>query len=338
MKRKTIFHLLTITLLSFLLTGCGSSQNNTPEASVSQSQISDNEIAEAEEETNSAENVSDNATGNSRNMPEPKSFRVGEIKEVKFSSYDLATEYSPETDTILLFQENNVDIAGEGAFVENDQVIIRQGGTYILEGNLSDGQLLINAGSDEKIHLIFNGVSLYSGHTAPIYIVNADKVIITLAEGTQNKISDYYLYDNETANACVYSECDLTINGSGSLEVISNFNNGIATKDDLKIAGGDITVTAANNGLKGKDSISIIGGTITVNSKDDGIKSDNEKSEDKGFIYIGGGTVHVSAGDDSLQAVTGILLENCRVYSRCYGKQINCDKWVSGEELMQEWM
>lgn len=336
MKKRTIFQIVTITLLSLAFTGCQSSGDNAlTEETVSQSQLSDNEILQSEEEENEEETISENTADS---MPESKFFQVGNIKEVKYSSYDLYTGFSAETDTILQFQDNNVDISGEGAFVENDQIIIQQGGTYILEGNLSDGQLVINAGSDEKVHLILNGVSLYSGHTAPIYIVNSDKVIITLPRGTQNMISDYYLYDNETANACIYSECDLTINGSGSLEVTSNFNNGIATKDDLKIAGGEITVTAANNGLKGKDSVSIIGGSITINSNDDGIKSDNEKSEDKGFIYIGGGSVHVNAGDDSFQAVTGILLENCSIYSRCYGKHVNSDGWISGDSIIKEWM
>ena len=72
-----------------------------------------------------------------------------------------------------------------------------------------------------------------------------------------------------------YSKDDLTISGNGTLTVNGNYNNGIVSKDDLKITGGNITVTAVNNGIKGKDSVRIKDGNIKVTAGGDGIKTDN---------------------------------------------------------------
>ena len=52
--------------------------------------------------------------------------------------------------------------------------------------------------------------------------------------------------------ACIFSHDDLTINGSGALTVTGNLNDGIHSKDDLIITGGNLSVTAVNDGLKGK--------------------------------------------------------------------------------------
>lgn len=77
-------------------------------------------------------------------------------------------------------------------------------------------------------------------------------------------------------SACVYSKDDLTINGTGTLNVIANYNNGIVSKDDLKVTGGNISVTAVHDGLRGKDSVTVKDGVITVNAGGDGIKSNND--------------------------------------------------------------
>lgn len=77
----------------------------------------------------------------------------------------------------------------------------------------------------------------------------------------------------------------MTIIGSGKLTVNANYNNGIASNDDLKIQSGNIIVNAKNNGIKGKDCINVTDGNITINSKGDGMKADNTTDDSKGYIY-----------------------------------------------------
>lgn len=331
MKNKVLTIVLSLTLAATALTGCQTSTDASPSASAP-SAVS----AAIPSGTSSENTVSSNKEY--ADMPDSVKYQAPDGREIKFSSYDLYTAYDSQTDTILEFQENEISVTGDGAVIDHNQIMVTRAGTYILRGNLADGQLLVNAGDNDKVRLILDGVTMYCSTSAPIYVQNADKVILTLAGHTTNEIRDYYLYEDDSVKACIYSRCDLSINGTGSLVVTSNYNNGIASRDDLKIADGNIIINAANNGIKGKDSVSITGGTITIECSGDGIKSDNEKKEDKGFIYLGGGTINISAGDDSLQAIRAVMLENCQVYSRCYGDKIKCDGFISGEELIKEWM
>ena len=193
--------------------------------------------------------------------------------------------------------------------VDENIVTITQGGTYSLSGTLDDGQVIVNAGDLDQVEILLNGVHLTSSTSAPIYVMNADKTTLTLVEGTESVITDAesYVYEDATVdepNAAIFSKDDLKINGTGSLIVNANYNNGIASKDDLDIKNGDITINAVNNGLKGKDSIEIDNGTFVINSGGDAIKSDNTTDTTKGWITINNGTFNINATGDGIQAET----------------------------------
>jgi hypothetical protein len=144
-------------------------------------------------------------------------------------------------------------------------------------------------------------------------VVSANKAILVLADGTENRLTDgdsYTLADEESdePNAAVFSESDLTINGDGALNVTANYNNGIASKDDLKIVSGEITVQAANDGLKGRDCIGVKDGTIALTTGGDGLQSNNDEDPEKGFILIEGGALTITAENDGIQAETALLI------------------------------
>ena len=190
-------------------------------------------------------------------------------------------------------------------------VNITESGEYVIEGTLKDGQIIVNVpDTDTKVvSLIFNGVNITCKDSAPVYVKSADKVVISLVKGTVNTLTDgtAYTYDDETEeepNACIFSKDDLVISGEGTLNVNGNFNNGIASKDDLTITGGIINVKAVNNGIKGKDSIAIKTAKVTVDAGADGLKSDNATEEGKGFILIEDGTYKITSGEDAIQAET----------------------------------
>ena len=215
-------------------------------------------------------------------------------------------------DTTIEFG-SSITVNGTGVTVDENIVTITQGGTYSLSGTLDDGQVIVNAGDLDQVELLLNGVHLTSSTSAPIYIMNADKTTLTLVEGTESVITDAesYVYEDATVdepNAAIFSKDDLKINGTGSLIVNANYNNGIASKDDLDIKNGDITINAVNNGLKGKDSIEIDNGTFVINSGGDTIKSDNTTDTTKGWITINNGTFNLTATGDGIQAETDLLI------------------------------
>ena len=203
--------------------------------------------------------------------------------------------------------------AGEGVVVNGSIATITAAGTYEVSGTLNDGQLVVETEDEENVTLLLAGANIHNESGSPIYVANAEKVIITLVESTENNLSDSANYANLTEdgepNAAVFSHDDLTINGTGVLNVSANYNNGIASKDDLKITGGTINVTAVDDGLKGKDSVSIKDGVITINAGGDGIQSTNVNEAEKGFIAIEGGIFNITATDDAINAATSLVIE-----------------------------
>ena len=126
---------------------------------------------------------------------------------------------------------------------------ISQGGTYVLSGSMT-GQLVIQAPEADTVRLVMDNAGISNPGGVAIYGLQADKVIITLPEGSSSFISDGtgYALDEEGADAAIYTKTDLTINGSGSLTVNGQTAHGIVSKDDLVIAGGTLTlpdITAA---------------------------------------------------------------------------------------------
>lgn len=222
-------------------------------------------------------------------------------------------------------------IEGQGAEVSNNKVTITKAGTYSVSGKVEDGQIIIDAGKEDKVYLILNGADINCSNSAPIYVKNAKKAIISLAEGTENNITDgeTYVFEDESSNdpnATIFSKDDMTIIGSGKLTVNANYNNGIASNDDLKIQSGNIIVNAKNNGIKGKDCINVTDGSITINSKGDGMKADNTTDDSKGYIYIEGGKININSEQDGIQAETELLVADGYITIKTGGGSENSTK------------
>ena len=170
------------------------------------------------------------------------------------------------------------------------------------------------------------GLTLTCQSSAPLYVLSADKVSLTLAPDTVNTFTDGKAYTaafEKQPNACICSRDDLVINGTGTLNVQGNFNNGIGTKNDLRIAGGVITVSAVKNALKGNDSVAIQNGAITLTAGKDAIKADNEDKPDKGYVYIAGGDIRITAGDDAIQATQDVTITGGALTVTATGKAVN---------------
>ncbi|MCB1239732.1 MAG: carbohydrate-binding domain-containing protein, partial [Tetrasphaera sp.] len=135
-------------------------------------------------------------------------------------------------------------------------VEITEPGTYILTGTLSNGQVIVNSSAEGKVRIVLSNASITNSSGAAIDVRAADEVVVVLAEGTSNSLTDGSGYDTsgeDAADAALFSMADLTIGGTGSLIVTGNTADGIASKDGLVILGGTITVKAADDGIRGKD-------------------------------------------------------------------------------------
>jgi hypothetical protein len=214
---------------------------------------------------------------------------------------------------------DSITVEGECATVNGSTVTITSAGTYRIQGTLNDGQIIVDTQDEETVYLLLDGVDITCATSAPIDVRNAEKTVITLADSTENDVTDGTSYvfedaESDEPNAAVFSKDDLTINGGGSLTVNANYNNGIASKDDLKITGGTITVNAVNDGIKGRDSIAVLDGIITVNAGGDGLQSNNDEEAERGYISIEGGTFDITAGLDGIQAQTDLVVSGGEIH------------------------
>lgn len=219
-----------------------------------------------------------------------------------------------EADTFIELGDSTT-VDGEGVTVENNKITITSAGTYSIKGTLADGQIIVNAGDEDKVYIILNGVNITCSNNAPIYVKNAKKTIISLADNTENYVKDgetYVLEDESTdePNAAIFSKSDLIFIGNGSLTVDAKYNNGITSKDDLKVQSGNITVNAIDDGLRGKDSVAIANGNITITSGKDGIVSSNDEDSEKGYVLVEGGKINITAGRDGIQGETNAFVKD----------------------------
>ncbi|MBE6851453.1 MAG: carbohydrate-binding domain-containing protein [Ruminococcus sp.] len=233
---------------------------------------------------------------------------VSDISSI-FTERDLRNSYD-EPIAVITCSGNSAAVTGSGASVNGSDITITDEGVYMISGTLNDGQILVN--SSGKVQLVLDGASLSCSDSAPIYVQQAKKCFLTLAEGSENFVSDgsTYVYAQEGDNepdAAIFSADSLTINGSGKLTVNGNYNEGITCKDDIVITSGSLHITSVCNGIKGKDYVAIAGGDITVEAGGDGIKSNNATDDGRGFVYVQDGTITVNAQEDGIQAETEFI-------------------------------
>lgn len=216
---------------------------------------------------------------------------------------------------VITLNGSSADITGSGASAEGPVITISAGGLYVVSGTLTDGQILVNAPAADTVRIVLNGAEITGGTNAGIYAAQADKVILTLADGTENSVTDAaeYTYadtEAEEPDAAIFSKADLVLNGGGSLTVNGNFKNGIGTKDDLTVVSGHYTVSAVNDALRGRDSVTVLDGTLALTAGADGIQSNNGEDAEKGWVRIENGEFTISSGNDGIQAETALAITN----------------------------
>lgn len=233
--------------------------------------------------------------------------------EEMFTERDKRTEYNESECIIIRLNGDSASASSDSVHISGSSVTITDEGSYLISGTLNDGMIIVNAEETDKLQLIFNGVDITSSTSSPLYILEADKVFVTLASGTTNKLSNggtFEAIDENNIDAAVFSKQDLTFNGSGSLEIDSPVGHGIVSKDDLVFTGGTYTVTASSHGIDANDSVRITDSEFDITANKDGIHSENSDDTTLGFIYISNGNFKISAEGDGISANSYMQIEN----------------------------
>lgn len=221
-----------------------------------------------------------------------------------FTSNDQNTAWTAAT--AITLSGDTATVSGSGAYANGGSVTIASAGYYDVTGTLTDGSLIVDAGKNAKVFLRLNGVTITCSDDAAIRVNQADKVFLTLAEGTENTVTSGETYSEaalaDKADGAIFAHDDLTINGSGALTVTAAYKHGIAANDSLRITGGKITVTAPADTIHVNDSLHITGAAITLSAGDDAIHSDTS-------VAILGGSITVNTCCEGIEAPE-ILIED----------------------------
>ena len=229
-----------------------------------------------------------------------------------FSDRDLEGTYDESATIAIALNGESAVCDSDAVIIENGQVIIEAEGVYLLSGTITDGQIVVNAGETDKVQLVLAGADITSSTSAAIYALEADKVFVTLAEGTENTLTnggEYIAIDDNNIDAVIFAKTDLTLNGSGSLTINAQAGHGVVSKDDLVITGGSYAITAASHGLSGKDAIAIADGTFAITSGKDGIHVENSDDLTLGTLYIADGSYTITSQGDAISAQGALQID-----------------------------
>jgi hypothetical protein len=236
---------------------------------------------------------------------------IGEL--VSYDEEDAYTDWKGTNPNYIELTGATASVKGSGAEVKNGKVTITSAGTYVISGKLDNGQIIVEVQDKGTVRLVLNSAEISSSDNAPIYVKKAGKTIISLEAGTENSATDgakYVLADAATdePSAAIFSKDNLVINGTGKLNVKANYKDGITSKDDLKITGGNIQISSVDDGLVGRDLLAVKEGTIVVEAGGDAVKSSNDEDADKGIVAIEKGNFNLKAGKDGIQAEKTVLI------------------------------
>ena len=312
-KKETgaVVSLLLASSLAF--GGCGtavtsSSSVNAESASTESTGETSADNAAATSESTDSENAMESASDINFDLELTES-----TIDTEFTDREKSGSYKVSEAVKITLNKTTATVSGSGAKADGSTITITEEGVYIVSGTLEDGQIIVDASDSDKVQIVLDGVNINCETNAAIYVREADKVFITLAENSSNTLgggNEYTQIDDNTVDGVIFSKSDLVCNGTGSLTIEADYKHGIVSKDDLVITGGTYKIIAADNGITAKDQLKILDGSFDIDAANSAVKAKNTDDTELGNIYIAGGVFTVKAEQDGFHATGSIVVDD----------------------------
>ena len=221
-------------------------------------------------------------------------------------------------DTTSLFTDRDLEQTADTANAteitvkSGEDITISEEGVYVISGTATDCTITVDADSAAKVQLVLDGVSITNADAPAIYVLSADKVFVTTANGSSNELTTTGEFaaigDVTNIDGVIFAKDDLVLNGQGTLTINSSAS-GVVGKDDVKITGGTYNITATEHGIQGKDSVAIADGTFNITAGTDAIHAKNDEDLTLGYAYIAGGTFNLNGASDGIEGYAVVQID-----------------------------
>ena len=214
----------------------------------------------------------------------------------------------------ITFSSQGISVSGEGASVSGTTVTIEKKGTYLVQGESSEGNVVIKASS---VTLYLQHLDLTSKTTAPLIInSNLNEVkIINIQNTTLHDLEDVSSTTGECAAIKIKKKSVVSLENQGLFTLNGICKNvikgGVETSIVFENSNGEYIINANKTGIASDGSLEFNLGKYTIVSKfGDAIKSSPEDTDTAslGKILINNGNFNIQCYNDAFAAKNNITI------------------------------
>ena len=237
----------------------------------------------------------------SMSLAHPVLAQSGTQESQSVTSFQAQTSYDESRSTQITLADQTATVTGQGASFSDQTLTITQTGTYVLTGSGKNIKLVVEAADTDQVHLVFQNLTL-EGEGTLLQVNKAQEVVISLAEGSQNALTESQASDDEKVKATIHSQVPLTLNGTGNLTLTALTKNALEVEDDLKVLGGTYAVKAANHGFKAEGALDIEAATLSIEAGKDGLHAEHDETTERANISLNPTQLSIAATEDGVDA------------------------------------
>ncbi|WP_338542612.1 carbohydrate-binding domain-containing protein [Abiotrophia defectiva] len=237
----------------------------------------------------------------SMSLAYPVLAQSGTQESQSVTSFQAQTSYEESQASQITLADQTATVTGQGASFSGQTLTITQAGTYVLTGSGKNIKLVVEAADTDQVHLVFQNLTL-EGEGTLLQVNKAQEVVISLAEGSQNALTESQASDDEEVKATIHSQVPLTLNGTGNLTLTALTKNALEVEDDLKVLGGTYTVKAANHGFKAEGALDIEAATLTIEAGKDGLHAEHDETTERANVSLNPTQLSIAATEDGVDA------------------------------------
>ena len=198
--------------------------------------------------------------------------------------------------------------------------------------------MVVDAADTEKVQIVLQNVSIDCSDHAALFIKQADKVFLTLAEGTENTLSSGSSYalgdDDSNVDGVIFQPSRPDDEWKRQFWPSTQHTNTplsprmISSSPEVSMPSRQKTAAA----YTAKTVSKITGGAFTIATGTDAIQANNAEKADQGYVYISGGTFDLTAGTDAVQAETVLRIDGGTFQITSGGGSANASIDKSGKD------